>query len=170
VSENGEEFVKKLDGYEQAVESDIEEARHRARGSNSSLTTDLALENIEGKLEKIFTDSLWDTISQKCVGCGVCTYLCPTCYCFDVLDEAKGSQGKRIRVWDSCQFPLFTLQSSGENPRPSGKERMRQRIMHKFNYYPGNYDGVACVGCGRCVRECPVNLDIREILTQIMEK
>ena len=104
---------------------------------------------------------------EFCLGCGVCTFLCPTCHCFDILDEGDSEQGERIRIWDSCMFPLFTLHASGTNPRPGGKERMRQRIMHKFSYFLDNHDQPGCTGCGRCIRSCPVNLDIREVLEEI---
>jgi len=124
-------------------------------------------ETIEKRLETLFNDPIWDDITESCIGCGICTYLCPTCHCFDILDEAGQSAGERIRIWDSCQFPLFTHQASGVNPRPSVKERFRQRIMHKLCYLPQNGNLPGCVGCGRCVTECPVNLDIREVIQKI---
>ncbi len=79
----------------------------------------------------------------------------------------KGSDGVRIRSWDSCMFPLFTKETSGHNPRPSQKERWRQRTMHKFKYYVDNFNAISCVGCGRCVMYCPVNIDIRKIIEDI---
>ena len=118
------------------------------------------------KLED-FSASIWETLHQKCLGCGVCTYLCPTCHCFDITDEVVKTRGRRVRTWDSCMFPLFTLHASGHNPRPGAKQRMRQRLMHKFNYALKNAGQVFCVGCGRCVIHCPVNLDIRAVLRQI---
>jgi len=124
-------------------------------------------EGLEKRLETLFDDPIWDDITESCLGCGICTYLCPTCHCFDILDEAGQSAGERIRIWDSCQFPLFTHQASGVNPRPSVKERFRQRIMHKLCYLPQNGNLTGCVGCGRCVTECPVNLDIREVIQKI---
>ncbi|MCK5525860.1 MAG: 4Fe-4S dicluster domain-containing protein, partial [Candidatus Latescibacteria bacterium] len=72
-------------------------------------------------------------------------------------------------TWDSCMFPLFTLHASGHNPRNSGNERMRQRMMHKFSYTVDNWGDTFCVGCGRCVRSCPVNLDIREVIRRVRE-
>jgi ferredoxin len=118
-------------------------------------------------LDTRFEDPFWNTLHQKCLACGTCTYLCPTCHCFDISDEVKGDEGVRIRNWDSCMFPLFTKETSGHNPRPSQKERWRQRVMHKFRYYVDNFRAIACVGCGRCVMACPVNLDIRKIVTDI---
>lgn len=170
VSEKGEKLIDEIQGYKDATQTDLDEAQHIAKAAEEIINTKLELQGVEEKLEKMFDDPLWDVIYQKCVGCGICTYLCPTCYCFDIVDETSNFKGKRVRIWDSCQFPLFTLQGSGENPRPTAKERMRQRIMHKFKYYPKDYGENACVGCGRCVRECPVNLDIREILKMISTK
>jgi sulfhydrogenase subunit beta (sulfur reductase) len=124
-------------------------------------------------LEKKFDDfgaSYWETLHNKCLGCGICTFFCPTCHCFDITDETIKSRGRRIRTWDSCMFPLFTLHASGHNPRPTHKERMRQRIMHKFNYAFKNYGQALCVGCGRCIIQCPVNIDIRRIIMDIMEE
>jgi sulfhydrogenase subunit beta (sulfur reductase) len=118
-------------------------------------------------LDRIFEHPFWDTIHARCLKCGTCTYLCPTCHCFDISDETKGSDGVRIRSWDSCQYPLFTKMASGHNPRTSQKERWRQRVMHKFRYYVDNFGAVSCVGCGRCVMLCPVNIDIRKIITDI---
>ena len=126
------------------------------------------LEDIKAKLDRIFEESVWETLTNPCLGCGVCTYLCPTCHCFDLSDEtnAKG-EGVRLRTWDSCQYPLFTLHASGHNPRVNKKQRMRQRIMHKFAYTVQNVGAIYCVGCGRCVVHCPVNLDIREMLQRL---
>ena len=126
-----------------------------------------AAEGLEKRLEALFDDPLWSDLTESCLSCGICTYLCPTCHCFDICDEAGPVTGERIRIWDSCQFPLFTRQASGFNPRPTAKERFRQRIMHKFSYLPGSVNMNGCVGCGRCVTECPVNLDIREVLVRL---
>lgn len=125
--------------------------------------------DIKPVLDRIFEHPFWDTIHGKCLRCGTCTYLCPTCHCFDISDETKGKDGVRIRTWDSCMYPLFTLTASGHNPRPSQKERWRQRVMHKFRYYVDNFGAISCVGCGRCVMLCPVNIDIRKIISDIAE-
>ncbi|SMB91295.1 4Fe-4S dicluster domain-containing protein [Desulfonispora thiosulfatigenes DSM 11270] len=118
------------------------------------------------KLENMFAHTIWSDIEEKCLNCGVCSFLCPTCHCFDITDDLKG---EKVRTWDTCMFASFTKHGSGHNPRPTGKERMRQRIMHKFSYFPENNGEAACVGCGRCVENCPVNLDIREVLKAIKE-
>jgi len=112
----------------------------------------------------LFAAPFWEGVSFSCINCGTCTYLCPTCWCFDIQDEVWGKQGDRIRNWDACMFPLFTLHGSGHNPRDKKVQRVRQRFMHKLKYYVDKYgDGVCCVGCGRCVQFCPVNIDIRRV-------
>jgi len=166
VSEKGEKLIEKFPWLKDAEKADIEKAKRLSKDAEKAIRSKVSVEGVSEKLDRMFDDPLWDQIHQKCVGCGVCTFLCPTCCCFDVLDE-ETEEGKRVRIWDSCQFPCFTLQASGHNPRPTGKERMRQRIMHKFNYFVKNFGEIFCMGCGRCVRECPVNLDIREIIREI---
>lgn len=128
------------------------------------------LEGLKGKLDVNFYDEIWNSLWEKCLGCAACTYLCPTCHCFDIVEEADGGKGCRIRNWDACMFPLFTLHGSGHNPRTTGKERVRQRIMHKFKYFQDKFEQTACVGCGRCIKNCPVNLDIRVLLDTIQQQ
>jgi len=118
-------------------------------------------------LDDNFENDLWKEISQKCLGCGACAFVCPTCHCFDIVDEASFNQGCRIKNWDSCGFGHFTLHTSGHNPRPSQTERFRNRIMHKFKYYPDKFNETACVGCGRCKRACPIKMDLKDILEKI---
>jgi sulfhydrogenase subunit beta (sulfur reductase) len=116
------------------------------------------------KIDDLFNAPCWDDVAFACINCGTCTFLCPTCWCFDIQDEVTKKQGDRIRNWDSCMFPLFTLHASGHNPRSEKVQRVRQRFMHKLKYYVDKYNnGVACVGCGRCVNYCPVNIDIRDV-------
>ncbi len=115
-------------------------------------------------LVPLFEADFWDEVAAGCLNCGICTFLCPTCWCFDIQDEVHKRQGDRIRNWDSCMFPLYTLHASGHNPRGMKTQRVRNRFMHKLKYYVDKYGiGVMCVGCGRCVEACPVNIDIREV-------
>lgn len=119
-------------------------------------------------LIKNFEDDIWKTISKKCIGCAACTFTCPTCHCFDIVDETSMLHGNRRKNWDSCMFPLFTKMPVHQ-PRPDQYRRWRQRLNHKFNYYPERFGVISCVGCGRCVTVCPVNQDIREMLLEIKE-
>jgi len=111
-------------------------------------------------LDATFTSDYWYKVSLSCLGCGICTYLCPSCHCFDLVDEDR----KKLRCYDGCAFTDFTLEASGENPRPTKKERYRQRAFHKFNYFKKNFGENLCVGCGRCIRFCPVKINIAEII------
>lgn len=112
----------------------------------------------------LYDAEFWEEVAFSCINCGTCTYVCPTCWCFDIQDETRGKSGIRMRNWDSCMFPLFTLHGSGHNPRGKKVQRVRQRFMHKLKYYVEKYDnGIQCVGCGRCVNLCPVNIDIRRV-------
>jgi ferredoxin len=119
------------------------------------------------RLREAYDSPLWETAGLKCLGCGTCSFLCPTCHCFDITDEIRGGRGRRVRTWDCCAYPLFTLHASGHNPRPTPRERWRQRIMHKFRYAVENFGISFCVGCGRCIRNCPVSMDLRTALKEL---
>lgn len=167
ITEKGKALIERYDRFEDATVSRLELRDKLSRISEAAVKSKVNVEGIKEKLDGMFDDPFWDQLHLKCLGCALCTYLCSTCHCFDILDETVNSKGERVRNWDSCMFPLFTLQASGHNPRPSGKERMRQRIMHKFNYFVENYGEIACVGCGRCVINCPVNMDVRKVVNSL---
>lgn len=166
VTNYGEELIDSLPAAADADKQKRNDMRESAEKSVKPILADL--KGVEDKLDTMFESDFWDEIHLKCIGCATCTYLCPTCHCFDIHEEVESdSSGCRLRLWDSCALSLFTLHTSGHNPRPSIKERVRQRIMHKFNYFVHNYGETACVGCGRCVQNCPVNMDIRDVLKSI---
>lgn len=119
--------------------------------------------------EAFESDEFWDRVSAKCLSCGACTYLCPTCYCFNITDEARLEGGERVRSWDACMFHHFTLEASGHNPRGRKAQRLKQRVGHKFLYYVDKYGTIACSGCGRCIRHCPVSVEISGIVASLAE-
>lgn len=162
----GERLVAYFEGTAATGEAEKikEETAKKAEGQ---IQSHIPAKEIKPILDVSFDHPFWDTIHKKCLACGTCTYLCPTCHCFDISDEMKYEDGRRLRNWDSCMYPLFTKETSGHNPRPTQKERWRQRTMHKFKYYVDNFNAIACVGCGRCVMYCPVNIDIRKIVEDI---
>ncbi|PRR70226.1 Anaerobic sulfite reductase subunit A [Moorella humiferrea] len=121
------------------------------------------------KLQGMFEHPYWTAVSRKCLGCGACTYLCPTCHCFDIQGENRGNSGYKFRCWDSCMFSEYTRMAGGHNPRPSKKERLRNRFLHKLQYFPERYGKFACVGCGRCLDRCPVNVDITRVIREVKE-
>ncbi len=116
------------------------------------------------KTDKFFNAPEWKSLSEACLGCGTCTFVCPTCQCYDIKDFNTGDGVKRFRCWDSCMYSDFTKMSAGQ-PRLTQLERFRQRFMHKLVYYPTNNDGLfSCVGCGRCMSKCPISMNIVKVM------
>ena len=159
----GEALLAQLpDADEKAVEDT--QAAIRAITEKLPLAK-LDLEGFDGDhLMEKFSDPAWAELSRACLGCGTCTFVCPTCQCYDVRDFDTGSGVQRYRCWDSCMFSDFTLMAHGTN-RPTQVERFRQRFMHKLVYFPSNNDGLySCVGCGRCLSKCPQGLNIVKVI------
>ena len=117
-----------------------------------------------GETEALFNRPEWKSLSESCLGCGTCTFVCPTCQCYDVQEFNTGKTVRRFRCWDSCMYSDFTKMSAGQ-PRPTQLERFRQRFMHKLVYFPDNNDGqFGCVGCGRCLQKCPIHMNIVKVI------
>ena len=118
----------------------------------------------EGLTKELFDRPEWAALSESCIGCGTCTFVCPTCQCYDIRDFDTGHGIQRFRCWDSCMYSDFTKMAHG-NPRVSQLERFRQRFMHKLVYFPDNNDGIfGCVGCGRCLASCPISMNIVKVM------
>ena len=129
---------------------------------------DLSLEGFGGDAtEALFDRPEWAALSEACLGCGACTFVCPTCQCYDIRDFDTGHGVQRFRCLDSCMYSDFTKMAGG-NPRLTQKERFRQRFMHKLVYYPENNGGLySCVGCGRCVKKCPISMNIVKVMKTV---
>ena len=162
-SEKGEKLIAELDEADAKAAED-EQARISAIVDKLPLNN-LNLEGFDGEhLMEKFNDPKWEGLSRACLGCGTCTFVCPTCQCYDIRDFDNGKSVTRYRCWDSCMYSDFTLMAA-ENSRHTQLQRYRQRFMHKLVYFPANNEGVySCVGCGRCVEKCPQGLNIVRVI------
>jgi sulfhydrogenase subunit beta (sulfur reductase) len=171
LTDKGEKILEKGGATTDADDDITKKAQILKEEAENKISSRVPMDKLKEKeVNDLFNAPFWDDVAFACINCGTCTFVCPTCWCFDIQDEVTKTQGDRIRNWDSCMFPLFTLHASGHNPRSEKVQRVRQRFMHKLKYYVDKYNnGVACVGCGRCVNYCPVNIDIREVFKHMNE-
>ncbi|MBF0202381.1 MAG: 4Fe-4S dicluster domain-containing protein [Desulfamplus sp.] len=165
ITDKGQAFMEAAGFNAEADPSARETLDNIKANAEKKITAKVGTDTLRGReILELYEAPFWDEIAFSCINCGTCTFVCPTCWCFDIQDETKGKACTRFRNWDSCMFPLFTLHGSGHNPRGEKTQRVRQRFMHKLKYFLDKYDqGTMCVGCGRCVESCPVNIDIREV-------
>ena len=173
LTEKGEaltETVKSL--LTETCESKVEAEKSAVKAIVEKLPySNLSLEGWNGNvLTEKFNDALWNELYKPCLACGTCTFVCPTCQCYDIKDYNTGNGVQRYRCWDSCMYSDFTMMAHGNN-RNSQMQRFRQRFMHKLVYFPANNDGMySCVGCGRCVDKCPASLNIVKVIKAFSEK
>ena len=161
-----------IDGLEDADDNAVAKTQASIRAITGKLPFGrLNLSGFDGEhLMEKFDHPKWGELSRACLGCGTCTFVCPTCQCYDVRDFDTGNGIQRYRCWDSCMFSDFTLMAHGTN-RPTQMERFRQRFMHKLIYFPSNNDGLySCVGCGRCLEKCPQSLNIVKVIKALEVK
>jgi ferredoxin len=173
VTDRGEKLLAEMSGLADATSDDqkyFDETIAAGRSFKTRFTC-VDEKSIAKKFEDLFhKTAFWEKVSDACLSCGACTFVCPTCYCFDICDETLFGQGTRRRVWDACMFTDFTLEASGHNPRTKVYQRLRQKVCHKYSYHIRKYGVISCVGCGRCTRNCPVNIDIFSIVDQAMKE
>ena len=170
LTEKGERFTETIkDLFESADFLDEEALKSHKEDVEKIIEKlplhDLSLDGFNSEaMDEKFNSPKWEELSEACIGCGTCTFICPTCQCYDIRDYDTGQGIQRFRCWDSCMYSDFTRMAHG-NPRTSQVERFRQRFMHKLIYFPTNNDGVySCVGCGRCVAKCPVSMNIVKVI------
>ena len=148
-----------------AVKSDIRSIVEKLPYMN------LSLEGWNGEVtDEKFNSEIWDTLYKPCLACGTCTFVCPTCQCYDIKDYKTSNGIQKYRCWDSCMYSDFTMMAHGNN-RTTQLQRYRQRFMHKLVYFPKNNDGMySCVGCGRCVDKCPASTNIVKVIKAFMNE
>ena len=170
LSEKGKKLTEQVkDLLADADERSVEEEKQQIRTVIEKLPfshLDLSRFKPENTME-LFDDPRWEEMYHPCLACGTCTFVCPTCQCYDIKDFNTGDGVQRYRCWDSCMYSDFTMMAHG-NMRTSQMQRFRQRFMHKLVYYPANNDGMySCVGCGRCVSKCPASLNIVKVIKKL---
>jgi ferredoxin len=161
ISERGEKLAADMPGEEQDVSLPVPE-----------LAAGLPTLSPSGEWKGHFDDVYWQHVGERCLACRTCTFVCPTCRCFDVRDEVVSRQpGKhvfaRLRAWDACTSAAYRRIAGGHNPRPTQHARLRNRFYCKFVYYPDDFGPLGCVGCGRCVDACPVSVDLLEVIARV---
>ena len=167
VTEKGKALLEKLNGVTEGCDDSAVNAQKK---EINEILNKLPLKDLKAdafgkdKTDEYFDRPEWKTLSESCLGCGTCTFVCPTCQCYDIKDFKTKTGVERFRCWDSCMYSDFTKMSAGQ-PRLTQMERFRQRFMHKLVYFPTNNDGMfSCVGCGRCVAKCPISMNIVKVM------
>ncbi|HOC34175.1 MAG TPA: 4Fe-4S dicluster domain-containing protein [Ruminococcus flavefaciens] len=172
-NDKGQAFIDSIASLlEEGDAAKLCEVQEKARAIMEKLPlAKLSTENFGGdKLNEYFNSEKWADLSEACLGCGTCTFVCPTCQCYDIKDFNTGHGIKRFRCWDSCMYSDFTKMAHG-NPRLTQLERFRQRFMHKLVYFPANNNGeFGCVGCGRCLSKCPISMNIVKVMKALEVK
>jgi formate hydrogenlyase subunit 6/NADH:ubiquinone oxidoreductase subunit I len=174
VTEKGEAMTEKIGALFDETEdaAALEAGKAAVRAALAKLPfRGLDMKGFGGEHELArFNSAAWRGLSEACLGCGTCTFICPVCQCYDICEFDTGRDIRRFRCWDSCMYSEFTKMSAGQ-PRPTQMERFRQRFMHKLVYFPaGNEGEYACVGCGRCLTACPISMNIVKVIKTLGEE
>ncbi|MBF0253138.1 MAG: 4Fe-4S dicluster domain-containing protein [Candidatus Omnitrophica bacterium] len=169
---------EKLVGTSSLVKNGDETAKSELRKlrenkiKNFSNDIDIEYKDLSKVFAGSYESSVWEEVAKKCVSCGNCTAVCPTCYCFDIKDTVKLdiSGGERTRNWDSCQLEEFALVAGGESFREERLSRQRHRYYRKFDYSVKKFNKYFCTGCGRCTRACVAGIKLKETLNSLKKE
>ncbi len=167
VEENNNLFSEPRDGQEKTRDDNREKVLSQLKLNNRNFPE---AESVTEKLREKFSDGMWIEESAKCVECGACTNICPTCYCFLLFDREVGEQYSRVMSWDSCQVSGYSRMAGMGTPRPRLSDRVKHRLYHKYDYLVLSHGAVFCTGCGRCIDACSAGIDMREVFRKVKTK
>jgi sulfhydrogenase subunit beta (sulfur reductase) len=155
--------------FEPVSDADIDEYKRRSENKRAAFQLGVEIRDLPEIFEMEYRSEIWDELGAKCLACGSCSMVCPTCYCFDVGDEVGlGTRdGSRTRSWDTCLFSSHARVAGGENFRGTPAARVKFRFYHKQRGFVVEYGRPSCVGCGRCITACPVKIDIVEVIDEL---
>ncbi|MGI6106250.1 MAG: 4Fe-4S dicluster domain-containing protein [Raoultibacter sp.] len=169
INEKGSEALASWDSFLEPTNDIVNESVQKLAEQRIEFQIELNTDSVKEKIDTLFEDPYWADLSMKCLNCGTCAFVCPTCHCFDMSQQNKGNTGYRFRTWDSCMFTEYSLMAGNHNPRPTKKARLRNRFMHKLSFYDERYGSSMCSGCGRCIEKCPVGIDISRVIEDVQE-
>jgi len=155
--------------FEPVEEADIDEYKRRSTDKRRAFQLHVEIRDLPEIFEMEYQSHIWDELGKRCLSCGSCSMVCPTCYCYDVADDVElGTRaGHRVRFWDSCLFTSHALVASGENFREGRASRIKFRFYHKQRGFVAEYGRPSCVGCGRCITACPVKIDVVQVIESL---
>ena len=166
----GDDMVRAADSLFREVKTeDREKYKRKSIQRRESFQTKIELQDLPGIMDLEYESHIWEDVGEKCLSCGACSMVCPTCYCYSVFDELAldGSAGQRKRMWDSCLFKDYALVAGGHNFRAKRSSRVKNRYFHKQRGFVSQYGKPSCVGCGRCKAYCPAGIDIVEVISKL---
>jgi len=173
-SSRGHDLVRtRADLFKRELDrSDILTYTEYKRWKASQFKLEVDLTGMPGIFELGYSSPVWDELGDKCLSCGQCSMVCPTCNCFNVVDDIElgTAEGTRDRLWDSCMFREYSEVAGGQNFRDRRSERLRLWYTHKLQAYIGEFGSPACVGCGRCIATCPVDINVATVATALREQ
>lgn len=173
-TKEAEDIIKNIRVFNEASNDNLRELQALREKKNETFKNEVNsnYKELKSIFDKSFEAKTWDDLNKRCIACGNCTNVCPTCYCFDVIDDINLdlNTGARYRKWDSCQNEEFAKVAGGENFRKTRGQRQRHRYMRKFKYPVDKYNRYFCTGCGRCTRTCMAGISLKETINSLVEE